>query len=316
MIEIGESVVVAVSGGPDSVAMLDVLNSLSSSLGFKIHIAHLNHMMRKDSKRDLKFVEGLAKQLNLPITVRETKVPDLIKSDSAEQVARRVRLDFLFDVARSVGTKKIALGHTKDDQVETVLMRLIRGTGLYGLSGILPIRKIDGFTMIRPLIEFRRKDISKYLKKIKIKPMFDITNLDTKFLRNRVRKELVPLLEKKFNPNIKEILYNLAKVAQKDYDYLSIASRRSFKRIQSKGPEDKIEFNLNRLKKLHKSMQRMVLRLALKKLQGDTRRITYKHWQEMEDLIYNRHTNSIVDLPRHISILKNKDRFIISLRKS
>ena len=316
MIQIGESVVVAVSGGPDSVAMLHVLNSLSGLLGFKIHIAHLNHMIRKDSKKDLKFVERLAKKKNLPITIREINIPDLREGDSIEQVARRVRLDFLFDVARGINTKKIALGHTKDDQVETILMRLIRGTGLHGLSGILPIRKIDGFTVIRPLIELKREDIIRYLKNFKIKSMFDVTNLDTKFLRNRIRKELIPLLEKRFNPNIKETLYSLAKVAQKDYDYLSIASRRSFRKIQSKNYKNKIELDLNKLKKLHKSMQGMVLRLALEELQGNTRRLTYKHWEELEDLIYHRHSNSIVDLPRQVSILKNKDRFIISLRKS
>jgi len=316
MIQIGESVVVAVSGGPDSVAMLYTLDSLRSRFGFKIHIAHLDHKMRKDSKRDVRFVERLAKKLNLPITIKKINVCALAKGDSIEQVARRVRFNFLFDVARSIRTKKIALAHTKDDQVETVLMRLIRGTGLYGLGGILPVREIDGFTIIRPLIELRKEDVIKFLKKIKIKAMLDKTNLDTKLLRNRIRKELIPLLEKKFNPNIKESLYNLAKVAQKDYDYLDAISKKIFRDMQYKSGKNKIELNLDKLRSVHQSMQRMILRLALEKLQGDTRRITYKHWEELEDLMHHRKANSIVDLPRQISALKSKNRFIISLRKS
>ena len=316
MIDSGESVVVAVSGGPDSVTMLHILNSLRSEFGFKIHIAHLNHMLRKDSKRDLRFVERLAKNLNLPITTREINVLKLAKKDSIEQVARRIRLDFLFDLAKSINTKKIALGHTKDDQAETILMRLIRGTGLYGLGGILPIRKISGFTIIRPLIEFERKDVLRYLKKNKFKSVLDASNFNSKFLRNKVRKELLPVLEKKFNRNIKEVLCNLSSIAQSDYDYLSLISKKVFKDVRCKFCKDKIELDITKLKNLHKSLQRMVLRLALEKLQGDTRRLNYKHWEEIEALLYSRPSNSIVDLPRQMSVLKRNNRFIISLRKS
>jgi tRNA(Ile)-lysidine synthase len=316
MIRPGDLVVVAVSGGPDSVALLHLLNDLRGRLGFSIHVAHLDHMLRKESHKDAEFVRQLSRRLNLPITIRQINVSVLVKNDSLEQTARRLRLEFLCSVARTVKTRCIALGHTKDDQAETILMRLIRGTGLYGLRGILPIREIDGFIFIRPLIELTRADIERYLKKHKIKSRFDRTNVDMNFFRNRVRHKLIPLLEKSFNPKIKEALYNLSRVIQKDYDYLYRLSNQQFKRLQVKKHGNKIRIDLDKLKRQHPSIQRMLVRLAVEKLIGDTRRLTYKHWEELEDLIYHRQNKSIVDLPRQIKVVKLNDGLIISVRKT
>ena len=144
LIQKGDKIVVAVSGGPDSVALLYLLYSLRKDLKITLHIAHLDHSLRKDSYKDREFVEGLAQRLKLPITTSQINVKELAKKGSLEEIARNARLGFLFRVAQGIKADKIALGHSIDDQAETVLMRILRGTGLYGLAGILPKRNIAG----------------------------------------------------------------------------------------------------------------------------------------------------------------------------
>ncbi len=168
LIRQGDRIVVGVSGGPDSVALLYILNSLKNKFKITLHVAHLDHMLRKDSHQDRIFVENLAKKLKLPVTATNINVKAIAKRGSVEEIARNARLGFLFKVAKDINADRIALGHNLDDQAETILMRIIRGTGLYGLSGILPKRQIYGYTIIRPLIEVRRNKITAYLKKKKI----------------------------------------------------------------------------------------------------------------------------------------------------
>ena len=216
-----DKIIVGVSGGPDSLALLYILNTLKKELKLKIHIAHLDHMLRKNSAQDRKFVEGLARKLKLPVTTAQINVKALAKKGSLEEIARNARLGFLFKVARDTRADKIALGHNLDDQAETVLMRILRGTGLYGLAGILPKREISGYQIIRPLIEVRRKEIETYLKQKKIRPRIDISNSQEIYFRNKIRHKLLPLLEKEYNKNAKEVLSNMAETVGNDYDYLS-----------------------------------------------------------------------------------------------
>lgn len=299
LINKNDKVVIGVSGGPDSVALLYLLNSLKEELKINLHIAHLDHKLRKNSYKDKEFVERSARKLKLPITTAEINVKALAKKGSLEEIARNTRLGFLFKVTKDVKAKKIALGHNLDDQAETVLMRILRGSGLYGLSGILPKRNIAGFDIIRPLIEVKRKDIEAYLRQRKITPCIDKSNLEDIYFRNKIRNKLLPLLEKNYNQNIKEVLSNMAEVVAYDYDYLSriadIKTKQSVRKI-----------NLEKFLKFHPAIQRLVLRTTISKVKGDTRRITFQHMKELEDLILNRPINSVVDLPKGISVVKHK----------
>jgi tRNA(Ile)-lysidine synthase len=295
----GDSLVVAVSGGPDSMALVYALDALRDELKLRLHIAHLDHCLRLDSARDKEYVESVARKLNLPFTATQVNIRGLAKKGSIEQICRNARLGFLFRVARTIKAKKIALGHNLDDQAETVLMRILRGTGLYGLAGILPKREIAGFWIIRPLIEVRRKEIQAFLKRKKIKPLLDKTNLEDIYFRNKVRNRLIPLLEKEYNQNIKEVLANLAQSAGCDYAYLLQQALR----FRGAGRR---RLNLAKLAKLHPAMQRLLIRQAIAELKGDTRRITFRHLKEIEDLLFRRPVNSIVDLPSGISVAKNK----------
>lgn len=316
LIDKNDLVLLGVSGGPDSVSLLFLLNTLREELRINLHIAHLDHRLRRDSYRDKEFVQGLAKRLKLPVTCARINVKELAtspaqagrKKGSLEEISRNARLGFLFRVARDIKATKIALGHNLDDQAETVLMRILRGSGLHGLAGILPKRDISGFKIIRPLIEVRRKEIEAFLEKKKIRPRLDTSNLEDVYFRNRIRNKLLPLLEKGYNKNIKEVLSNMAQSLGYDYDYLNRITQRSMKQFKPK-------INLKKFLKLHPAIQRLVLRANIARIQGGMRRITFKHIREIEDLISNRPTDSIVDLPKGISVIKTK-RFIYFYRKA
>lgn len=300
LLESGDKVVVGVSGGPDSVALLYSLNSLKKELRLKLEVAHLDHMLRKDSAGDMAFVESLAQRLKLPVITAQINLKALAKQGSLEEIARNARLGFLFRVARQVGADKIALGHNLDDQAETVLMRILRGAGLYGLSGILPKRSISGYQVIRPLLEVRRSQIEAFLKKRGIKPRRDISNDQDLYFRNKIRNRLLPFLEEGYNKNIKKTLANMAETAGQDYAFLNQLAAKKMK--PSGGKIDLKEFS-----RLHPALQRLILRLMIKRLKGDTRAINLQHIREIEDLVCLRPPGSVVDLPKGVSVVKRKN---------
>lgn len=299
LIQKGDKILIGVSGGPDSVALLHILNSLSRKFEFSLYIAHLDHMLRKDSIKDAEFVKKLSKILKIPLVIGRVNVKTLSKNISIEEGGRNSRLEFFFKVARKIKANKIALAHNLDDQAETVLMRILRGTGLNGISGILPKRKISGYEIIRPLLEVKRSEIEIYLRENKIEARQDRTNFKDIYFRNKIRNNLLPFLENNYSPNVKELLANLAENSASDYQLLELMTARAMKGAKTK-------FNLKKLSKLHISMQRMLFRRAISNLQENTRRITFQHIKEIEDLILNRPENSIVDLPKGISVIKKK----------
>lgn len=297
LIRKSDRILIGVSGGPDSLALLLELAGLRSELGLTLHIAHLDHGLRPDSAGDALFVKRLADKLNIPVYIKRLELGLAQKKGSLEEICREARMDFLTKTAKKIKANKIALGHNLDDQAETVLMRLLRGTGLSGLSGIFLKRQIRGMIFIRPLLKTPRSEITKYLKKRGVKARIDQTNKEDIFFRNKIRHKLIPLLKNKFNPNIVEALANLAESAYYDYEYLNQVTEKCLK-------SSALKINLKKLKQLHPAILRLKIRQAIRKLQGDTRRINFTHIKEIEDLLFNRPTGSIVDLPKGISVQK------------
>jgi tRNA(Ile)-lysidine synthase len=209
-------------------------------------------------------------------------------------------MDFLIRTAQEIRADKIALGHNLDDQAETVLMRLLRGTGLSGLTGISVKRKIKGMLFIRPLLETSRKEIEAFLKRKGVKPRIDSTNKEEMFFRNKIRHNLIPLLKKEYNKNIVEVLANLAESISYDYEYLDQVARNKVK-------GDNLWLNLKKAKSLHPAILRLKVRQSIACIQGDTRRICFQHIKELEDLLENRPIGSIVDLPKGISVRKTRN---------
>ena len=204
-----ETLYVAVSGGADSVALLHLLNQL----GYACHVVHLNHLLRGDqSEKDQRFVETLAHNLDLPITTQQTNVSALASahSISIEMAGRQARHAFF----SSLPPAPIALGHHADDQVETFLLRLMRGAGRSGLSGMHPVQKINGFTLVRPLLNLEKEQLVQWLKQNKLTWREDASNTNPAFQRNQIRHHILPLLKNELNPNINETLLRTMKVFQ------------------------------------------------------------------------------------------------------
>lgn len=296
LIQKGDKILVGVSGGPDSLALLLKLFSLRSKLGLTLHIVHLDHGLRKDSSLDALFVKRWGQKLNLPVTIKQLTYQQTKVKASLEEFFREERIKFFIQTAKTVKANKIALGHNLDDQAETVLMRLLRGTGLSGLSGISAKRVIRGLVFIRPFLETTRKQIDKFLKKRGVKPRIDSTNQNDIFLRNKIRHHLIPIL-KQYNINILKVLANLAQSVSYDYDYLNQAAKKSLK-------GNPLRLNLKKIVKLHPAILRLKLRQSISCIQGDTRRINFQHIKELEDLILVRPNESIVDLPKGICVQK------------
>src|SRR3989338_2793123 len=307
LIEKGDKVIVAVSGGPDSTALLLALNGLKQSHDLKLKIAHLDHMFRpaEDTKKDYEYVLSLSKRLNIPLVYKRIDVPAYAKEIglSPEEAAREKRYGFLIEAAKEARAKKIALGHTLDDQAETVLMRLIRGAGLSGLRGIPLSRRLNGKLVIRHLLEVWRKEVDAYLRSLRIKPRQDATNLMPKFLRNRIRNEVIRFLEK-YNPNIKESLARSAQNFFYDYETLAEIVNREFARC-AKVKRGSIRIFIRDLEKKRTGLQSGILRKSIETLKGDLRGIDYSHIEDIEDLM--KAGKGAMDLPGKIRVTRTRD---------
>ena len=271
MLDVGDVVLVAVSGGPDSVAMLHALHIVSSKLGISLHIAHLNHGIRgEESNSDQVFVCELAQQYGIPISTARVDVPTLrIESGLGEEETARVeRYEFLQDTATKLGADKIAIGHNADDRAESVLLNIIRGCGIDGLASIKPING----KVIRPLIDTPRADIDRYITENSLDYRLDKTNLDTTYARNRVRHELIALLERDYNPQIRPALVRLAEIAADQMDHIRYAAENAEHYAVM---EDSLDAGL--LAALPRALQSQIIRNKISEVKKDLVDVSYNH---------------------------------------
>jgi len=254
----GEAVLVAVSGGADSVALLHLLASLATEWRLRLHVLHVDHQLRTESATDAEFVRALGARLGIPVDVATITVD---RRDSLEAAARAARYAALETHAARVGAERIALGHTADDQAETVLMRLVQGAGVRGLSGIPPVRG----PIIRPLIELRRSALEAELRRAGLTWVEDQTNRDPKFLRNRIRHELLPLLSASYNPEVAAALVRTASLARETIGALEQASAAELDRLVVWG-DRAATLRLEALRALPRPLAAEVLRQAAARL--------------------------------------------------
>ena len=314
MLSENDLVLVCVSGGADSVALLYLLYLLKDEFRLRLHIAHLNHMIRaREADRDAEFVRSLAQRLKLPIISRRVNVPSFVKKNrlSTEEGARILRYRFFSEAAAKIKADKVAIAHTADDQAETVLMRIIRGTGLEGLGGIKPAIEQNGMKIIRPLIEVWKKEIENYLKQKNLRFRLDLSNKDKSYFRNKIRLALIPYLARNYNFRIKEILLRLGDVAREDYAFLEKKAEKVFdKLVETKKDKFEIEFSIKRLKRCSVAIQRIVMRLAIEKIKGDLRRISFQNLQDLNGLIRSPDRNLFLHLADKIKVRKEYDKLI------
>ena len=317
----GDSIVVAVSGGPDSMALLTVLRRLSSlrALGYSLCVAHLDHSLRgEESQADAAFVRAAAERLGLPLATASADVPAYAREHklSVEDAARRERYRFLAAVAEERGVTKIATGHTADDQAETVLQRILRGTGLRGLRAIRPRRRAGAdseLLIVRPLLRVGRTEVLEYLECQEIGYRTDSSNLDPDFTRNRIRTRLLPLLESEFNPGVGRALTDLAEIATEAYDFVQHSAREALTRVQVDRRPDTLRLSVPLLRKEHPGLRPVIIREAIRCLKGDLRQLSRRHCAEILSLALSAGTGKLFHAPAGLHALKDYDELRLSL---
>lgn len=310
MLEGGNKVLVSVSGGPDSVALLHLLYSLRVSCDLQLHVFHLDHQVRgENSAKDALFVQKLARSLNLPVSSLSHNIPGYIfnKSLCLQEAAREIRYQLLDEVADEIGADKIAVGHNADDQVETFLMRIIRGTGPCGLRGIPPVRG----RIIRPLIEVSREEIEEYLDVNEIEFRVDSSNLKPDYLRNRIRHQLIPLFLEQ-NERFKENVLNTIALISEDEAFLEQSAKELFEAIAHRDDERALVCQCPKLLSLPPAMQRRVVRMALGSIKGNLREIEYRHVNIILAAVEKGRSDQI-DLPGGIVVLIEYGNLVFAL---
>ncbi|MBI2341642.1 MAG: tRNA lysidine(34) synthetase TilS [Deltaproteobacteria bacterium] len=340
LINKGDRILVGVSGGIDSVVLLDILARLKEELGLSIHAAHVNYGLRgKESDRDEKFVRGLAKEYDIPCVIARNKATKPVCRQAGnlprvnlQNSARELRYDFFLKTAKKIKAGKIAVAHHADDQAETVLLHLIRGSGLSGLVGMThtsspPLMGGDkgegGIVLIRPLLSFTKNGLLAYAKERGLKFVQDRTNRTKKYHRNVIRHELLPLL-RKYNPNVIERVCKTAAILRDENEALDEIAARAF--LQSSGhvchPREsgndkriihKVKFNRLRFIKHHIAIRRRILRLAYAKLTGGTADLLNDHIERMLQIIGSAKKEGEYSLPNGVKFIRKGDAIILSV---
>ena len=304
-----ERVLVSVSGGPDSVALVLALRHISQDL--EIGIAHINHQLRgKYADADASFTADFAKTNGLVFHVTRKDV-NAIAADqriSVEEAGREVRYAFLKKTADQFGYTRIATGHTRDDNAEQVLMNVIRGSGINGLAGIPPVRdKI----FIRPLIRTGKAEIFDFLKIQHQAFCVDQSNTDRKFLRNQIRLDLIPLIQKEYNPSIVDALNRVSHITSLENDCLQQLTVSALDKCLLEKTPQRVTLNIDQLTGHHPALQARIIRLAVQLVKADLKRITLTHLTDINALIYSNATEKSLDLPDQIRIYKTKNTIIV-----
>jgi tRNA(Ile)-lysidine synthase len=301
-------IVVGVSGGADSMALLLALAALRHDLGVRLHAAHFNHKFRPEASRDERFVAEQCEGLNVPLTVGHRQGPRVRRL--SEDEARRMRFGFFIKTAHALKAQSVALAHTRNDLAETVLMRLMRGSGLYGVRAILTRRSIEGVWFVRPLMGVDRKDVEDYLRSRKTPYCTDSTNFQTIYERNKIRHELLPVLAKEYNPRIINVLSDLAATAGEDYDFMSMQARKVFEKVCHISKR-KITIELKGIRGRHPAIVRLVFRQMVESLTKDQAVLTFEHIHALENLAIQDCPGK-VDLSHHLKAVKTGKTLDIS----
>ncbi len=307
----GSTVLIGVSGGVDSIVLSHILVALRHDLGVNLAIAHFNHRLRKTSGRDEKLVLEHAKQLNVPCFIGRNA--DRVQSKKvSEDQARAWRFKFFLRVMPKSRADILMLGHNQNDLAETVLMRIVRGSGLHGIRGILKERNINGIDVVRPLLDFSRKEIEMYALRNKLRFMQDETNDKEIYFRNKVRHKLLPGLEREYNPSIISSLAKLSECVVDDYDLLvkTAADRLKKNIVRSVG---KIRINKVFFLKNHRSLIRLGLRSVFKELTGGLEGIGFADVNDAYELWLSGNIGDRVRWPKGISVIKSLSYLEFSL---
>ncbi|GAX61690.1 tRNA(Ile)-lysidine synthase [Candidatus Scalindua japonica] len=324
-----DRIILGVSGGPDSVALLSLIYNVRrvNPPYSTIFIAHLNHSLRgRESDGDGQFVSSLADKYKIQLIAEKRDVREIARERkmSLEETARDVRYKFFENAAKSVGANVIAVGHNADDNAETILHRIIRGTGITGVSGIRPKRKLtptSTINLVRPLLFTCRKDIIAYLEEKNITYRVDSTNIEKDKLRNKIRLELIPHLEKNYNPKIKKSLVTLGETAIQNCDYLEKETNVLFKSVlinreaKTETHIDKIVLDINKLKESSQILQQMIVKEVIIRLNIPLKKIGNKNYKNILNLLNSKKTEINHMIKEYLNIRREENELCFSRNK-
>lgn len=312
MIEYGDGVVVALSGGPDSICLLHALYSLKEKYGIKLYAAHVNHMLRgEDSESDERTCRVYCEDLGIEFHSRRCDIEKLSleRGISTEMAGREVRYEFFEEVMKIHGAKKIAIAHNMNDQAETILMRLMRGTGIEGLVGIKPVRDE---IFIRPIIKVKRQEIEDYCKENNLPARIDKTNLEPIYSRNKVRLELIPYIEENFNSDIISALSRMGDLIKQDEEYIQENAWKVFQKYCYIREEKVIIYK--DVFSYHSSIISRVLRRAILEFKGDINNLQSIHIDNIVK-VQQGDTGKKTELPGDLIVTNEYKNLVLTKKK-
>lgn len=309
LIEKNDSIVVGVSGGPDSMTLLSILLKLKEEFNLKIYVAHVNHMLRENAIKDEEYVKEICEKNNIEMFIKKANISEIAKKEKIglEEAGRNIRYNFFEEVLKNTKSNKIAIAHNLNDKAETIIMNTLRGSGVSGLKGIEAKRK----KYIRPLIEIERYEIEKYCIENEINPRHDESNDDNTYTRNKIRNIIIPYIRNEFNPNIIKTLNRLSEIIKEEDEYVQSETEKIFKEILLTDEKNKIEFDPRKFNEQEKVIQKNLILLAIKKVKGSTQGIEKVNIDDIIKLCNNNIGNKLIRPVKQLEIgIKNKRIYI------
>ncbi len=310
LIETNDKIVIGVSGGPDSITLLNMLVELKQEIKFDIVVCHVNHMIRKEAIEDEEYVIKFCKKYNIECFIKRIEIEKEAKQQKigTEEAGRKARYEFFNEILKKTSSNKIATAHTANDNAETVLMNILRGSGSNGLKGIEPKRD----NLIRPLIECNREEIEKYCKEKTLNPRIDKTNFENKYTRNKIRNLLIPYIKENFNPNIIETINRLSDLCKQENEYIEKVTSIKFKEILIEKQKNQIILDLNKFNLQETVIKSRLVLYTINILFGTRTGIEKKHIEDIIKLCGNNIGNKFLIPNKKVKILiKNKKIFFI-----
>ncbi len=310
LIDKEDKIIVGVSGGPDSMALLHILNEIKEELGFNIYVAHINHGIRKEeADADEEFVKNICSGLLIPFFSTKVNMDEYAKKNklTSEEAGRAIRYSFFNKILDDIGGGKIAVAHNKNDQAETLLMRFFRGTGLEGLRGM----EYRNGNIIRPLLDISREEIEKYCLDNNIPVRIDRTNLEPIYGRNRTRLEVIPYITKNFNKGIIDILARTSRLMQMDSEFILGIVEEKYKNIVVEESQNSIVLNIDMFKNEHYTIKSRIIRQSIEKVNGSLKGIEEKHINNIINLMNENITGKNINITNNIVIKISYGNMII-----
>ncbi len=309
MLSRGDGVLAGLSGGPDSVCLLVLLDRLRENFDINLYASYIEHGLRPDeTPAEIDFCRQLCLSLNVPFSVKSVDVKSFAKAHrlNKQEAARELRYKALNEAAHTAGAAKIALGHTADDQAETVIMRLLRGSGTLGLSGIPPVRK----NIIRPVIGIGRKEIERFLDTERIGYLIDSSNREDKYMRNRIRRTVMPAL-KDLGPDMALTIARTADIFREEDNYFELQTTKALMKLIGRKTDTAIELLILPLERMDKALVRRIIRRAVNAVEG-LRGIGFIHIEALLELVKSGHSGDRIYLPRGVRAIKGYSTLTIT----